>query len=101
MNFKDQLAAQRLAMCNDIGEASYVDSLVAAELVETLRSLRKGDEILATIQSRFGIGMSPDMTGMVSDILGFWARFEDFGVSGVQIRVFCKTGFSSGIREEP
>ena len=37
--FDDQLAAQRLAMCNDIGEAAYVDSLVAASLVEHLSSL--------------------------------------------------------------
>jgi hypothetical protein len=37
MSFSDQAAALRLAMCDDIGEASYVDSLVAAALVEALR----------------------------------------------------------------
>lgn len=35
--FDNQLAAQHLAMCNDIGEAAYVDSLVASALVEHLQ----------------------------------------------------------------
>lgn len=41
--FNDQKAAQRLAMCNDIGEAAYVDSLVAAALVDhlTLQPLKR------------------------------------------------------------
>ena len=39
--FKDQLAAQRLAMCNDIGEAAYTDSLIAAALYEHLARLPK------------------------------------------------------------
>jgi ribosome biogenesis GTPase A len=37
--FDDQLAASRLAMCNDIGEAAYVDSLIAAKMVEMMRLL--------------------------------------------------------------
>ena len=39
--FRDQLAAQRLAMCNDIGEAAYTDSLIAAALYEHLARLPK------------------------------------------------------------
>jgi ribosome biogenesis GTPase A len=32
-SFSDQVAAQRLAMCNDIGQAAYVESAIAAALV--------------------------------------------------------------------
>jgi ribosome biogenesis GTPase A len=37
MRMADQAAAVRLAICNDIGEASYTTSLVAAQFVEQLR----------------------------------------------------------------
>jgi len=37
MRLHDQAAAVRLAICNDIGEASYTTSLVAADFVEQLR----------------------------------------------------------------
>jgi len=37
MRLADQAAAVRLAICNDIGEASYTTSLVAAQFVEQLR----------------------------------------------------------------
>ena len=30
MSFNDQIAAEQLAICNDIGEAAYVDSSVHA-----------------------------------------------------------------------
>jgi hypothetical protein len=38
MRLADQAAAVRLAICNDIGEASYTTSLVAAQFIETLRA---------------------------------------------------------------
>ena len=38
MRLGDQGAAVRLAICNDIGEASYTTSLVAAQFVEQLRA---------------------------------------------------------------
>ena len=38
MRLADQAAAVRLAICNDIGEASYTTSLVAAQFVELLRA---------------------------------------------------------------
>jgi ribosome biogenesis GTPase A len=37
--FNDQAAAQALAICNDIGEASYVDSLIAAAMIIRIKSL--------------------------------------------------------------
>lgn len=55
MSFRDQVAAQRLAMCNDIGEASYVDSLVAAALLRTLARLPDGERIMARVEERYKI----------------------------------------------
>lgn len=63
MSFHDQLAAQRLAICNDIGEASYVDSLVAAALLETLRELPGARGHCARLQQRYGVALSSSMTG--------------------------------------
>lgn len=55
MSFDNQSAAQRLAMCNDIGEAAYVDSLIAAALVDTLRGLPTGSDIMERLSERYGI----------------------------------------------
>ena len=55
MSITDQTAAQRLAMCNDIGEAAYVDSLVAAALFSTLRSLPDSDSICARLEERYHV----------------------------------------------
>lgn len=55
MSFKDQKAAQRLAMCNDIGEASYVSSAVAAALLKTCRQLPDAPETLRKVEQRYGI----------------------------------------------
>jgi len=55
MSFDNQSAAQRLAMCNDIGEAAYVDSLIAAAMVDTLRSLPTGDAIMQRLNDRYGV----------------------------------------------
>lgn len=63
MSFHDQLAAQRLAMCNDIGEASYVDSLVAAALLETLRELPGVRGHCARLLQRYGVPLTSTMTG--------------------------------------
>eukprot|EP00983_Pelagomonas_calceolata_P062356 1147274-Pelagomonas_calceolata.AAC.6 len=40
------IAAQRLAICNDIGEASYIDSLVAAALVIRCKLLPTAPQLL-------------------------------------------------------
>lgn len=45
--------AQRLAMCNDIGEASYIDSLVAATLLETLRGLPSAPQLRQKLIERY------------------------------------------------
>ncbi|EFJ40589.1 hypothetical protein VOLCADRAFT_32516, partial [Volvox carteri f. nagariensis] len=46
-SFRDQLAAQRLAMCNDIGEAAYLASAVAAALVLRIKQLAAGESAAA------------------------------------------------------
>lgn len=63
MSFSDQVAAQRLAICNDIGEASYVDSLVAAALLENVRTLPGHKKHMARLQQRYGVPFESTMTG--------------------------------------
>jgi ribosome biogenesis GTP-binding protein YlqF len=53
--FDDQIAAQRLAMCNDIGEAAYVDSLVAAALVARVKRLPGARGLAARLERRYHI----------------------------------------------
>ena len=60
MSFDNQSAAQRLAMCNDIGEAAYVDSLIAAAMVDTLRSLPTGGAIMGRLHDRYGVDPEVD-----------------------------------------
>lgn len=55
MSFKNQNAAQKLAMCNDIGEASYVASMVGAALLSTFDKLPHGGLILDKVEDRYGI----------------------------------------------
>ncbi|KAF6256390.1 P-loop containing nucleoside triphosphate hydrolase protein [Scenedesmus sp. NREL 46B-D3] len=61
--FNDQTAAQALAMCNDIGEASYVNSLIAAAMIIRIKSLPRNRPILARLQQRYRVdplGMSAE-----------------------------------------
>lgn len=51
--FDDQIAAQRLAMCNDIGEAAYVDSLVAAALLVRVKRLPAAKTLAARLRRRY------------------------------------------------
>ncbi len=53
--FNDQIAAQRLAMCNDIGEASYVPSLIAAALLVRVKALPAARELLPRLRARYGL----------------------------------------------
>lgn len=64
MSFKDQRAARLLAMCNDIGEASYMSSHIAACLVDRLRQLPAADDNLQRLKERFGLDFTTDMTGI-------------------------------------
>ena len=62
-SFSDQLAAQRLAMCNDIGEASYVDSFIAAALLEVFRELPAFAAINERLKQRFSTFLQADLSG--------------------------------------
>jgi len=53
--FDNQAAATRLAMCNDIGEAAYVDSLIAAKMLEIVRSLPDSKSVNDMFHKRYGI----------------------------------------------
>jgi ribosome biogenesis GTPase A len=53
-SFNDQAAAQALAMCNDIGEASYVDSLIAAAMLIRIKALPRAKPVLARLTQRYG-----------------------------------------------
>ena len=62
-SFSDQLAAQRLAMCNDIGEASYVDSFIAAALLEVFRELPAFAAINERLKQRFSTFLQAGLSG--------------------------------------
>jgi ribosome biogenesis GTPase A len=49
---ENQSAALKLAICDDIGEASYEYQIVAAELVDLLKGLNQG----APLADRYGVG---------------------------------------------
>jgi ribosome biogenesis GTP-binding protein YlqF len=70
MSFKNQNAAQKLAMCNDIGEASYVASMVAAALLATFDRLPRGDAVLDSVEKRYKVpiqGTEEDYVIAVAD----------------------------------
>jgi ribosome biogenesis GTPase A len=52
-SFDNQGAAQALAMCNDIGEASYVDSLIAAAMLIRIKALPRNAAPLAKLARRY------------------------------------------------
>lgn len=72
-SFSDQLAAQRLAMCNDIGEASYIDSFIAGSLLEVFSGLPSFPAINERLKTRFSMAFEPCMTGRLLPLL-LWAR---------------------------
>ncbi|KAK9821941.1 hypothetical protein WJX81_006710 [Elliptochloris bilobata] len=61
-SFSDQRAAQRLAMCNDIGEAAYVDSLVACALLDAMAGLPTGAAIRRRLGVRYGVPWAPSLS---------------------------------------
>ena len=63
MSFNDQIAAERLAICNDIGEAAYVNSSVAAVLMERIRCLPTFDIIQQKIKKRLLLPFETGHTG--------------------------------------
>lgn len=52
MSLKNQAVAQRLAVCNDIGEAAYVASLVAAGMVDSMLQTPTGPAIAEAFTQR-------------------------------------------------
>lgn len=64
-SFTDQQAAQRLAVCNDIGEASYIDSLIAASLLDTIVALPSARSLRRKLDQRYDVEFSEDMTGVI------------------------------------
>lgn len=57
---KDQAAALRLAICDDIGQAAYDNQLIAAGLVDifrTLASVAPGVPYAEALQKRYGVGL--------------------------------------------
>ncbi|GAX81043.1 hypothetical protein CEUSTIGMA_g8478.t1 [Chlamydomonas eustigma] len=83
-SFNDQIAAQRLAMCNDIGEAAYVESLVASALIVRCKTLPGNGKLLERLQERYKI-----------DPLGCTA--EDF-VQGLADKLFFGDRENAGVR---
>jgi len=45
----DQEAARKIAMCNSIGDASYVDSIIAAQLIHTIKTLPDSVDIMERV----------------------------------------------------
>ena len=63
MAFNDQRAAQLLAVCNDIGEAAYLDSQIAASLLDIFRDLPSREATLPRLAERYGLQLDPSLTG--------------------------------------
>ena len=82
-SFTDQQAAQRLAVCNDIGEASYIDSLIAASLLDTIVALPSARSLRRRLEQRYDVEFSEDLTGVI-----FPCRTSLWHV------VFCILGFA-------
>lgn len=55
MRFDNQVAAARLAMVNDIGESSYVDSQIAAALIDRMRRLPRERVLIRKLEERYGL----------------------------------------------
>lgn len=51
----DQEAARKIAMCNNIGDASYVDSLIAGQLIYIMKGLPDSVEIMERVKDRYSI----------------------------------------------
>lgn len=69
MSLKNQAVAQRLAVCNDIGEASYVASLVAAGMVDSVLQLPTGAAIAEAFTQRCGSSLETDPETDAVDML--------------------------------
>ena len=51
----DQEAARKIAMCNSIGDASYIDSIIAAQLIHSIKKLPDSIDILHRVTLLFSL----------------------------------------------
>eukprot|EP00877_Chromochloris_zofingiensis_P010043 jgi/Chrzof1/5292/Cz15g21030.t1 len=94
-SFSDQIAAQRLAMCNDIGEASYVHSLIAAALIIRIKQLPGNRSIVNKVRERYRLNpMTRSAEQFVADVAGalFAGDKEKAGVRILQDYRNCALG---------
>jgi len=91
-SFVDQVAAQRLAMCGDIGDAAYVDSAVAAAFIIRCKALPHDLGVLQRLKQRYDAdpldGTAEDFVRKVADKL----FFGDIEKAGVRILRDYRTG---------
>ena len=59
-------------MCNDIGEAAYVDSLVAAALLDAIARLPSGPAIRRRLSERYGVPWAPSLTSARARLCTGW-----------------------------
>ena len=77
----DQRAASRLAMANDIGEASYVNSAVAVAMIEELRRLETWTIVKPALVKRFKLeSLKLDLDEMSGE--EFLQRFAQLACDG-------------------
>jgi len=69
MRQEDQFAAQKLAMCNEIGEASYMSSVIAEELIALL-NYTHGDKFMSKLEDRYSIAVPQTREGIPEYIEG-------------------------------
>ena len=61
-SMKDQQVAENLAICNNIGEASYNCSAVAARFIERVLKLPDGKWLLQSAEDRYGVALGEGST---------------------------------------
>lgn len=55
MSLRDKAAAARLAMCNDIGEAAYTASRIAASFLDQVSALPREAEVWSAVEARYRV----------------------------------------------
>lgn len=84
VNFRDQLAAQRLAMCDNIGEAAYVKSQIAAAFIVRCRELPNNRKLLDRIKERYSLqpraGTGEDFVHAVAAKYNYFGDVEKAGM---------------------
>lgn len=71
----NQEAARKIAMCNNVGDAAYVDSVIATQLIHTIKTLPDSIEILQRVK-RFQNGRNDACLGARSVFGGSLELYE-------------------------